>query len=99
MKHNGDGKQNVVDSNTTKDDTCTLSKYTILSFLICFALTFPICPLPVLRHGSPAAEVFCHCGPAAEEVGPERLELLSQFENGRQRLAMLIQTRVQLLDV
>lgn len=82
---------------TTKDVQCQICVIKIYNFNLFYSY-FPYLSSSCW-HSSPAAEVFCHCGPAAEEVGPERLELLSQFENGRQRLAVLIQTRVQLLDV
>lgn len=49
--------------------------------------------------GLPAAQVLCHRRPAAEQIGPERLQLLPQPHHGGQRLCVEVQYGVLLLDV
>lgn len=49
--------------------------------------------------GLPAAQVLGHCRPAAEQIGPERLQLLPQAHHGGQRLCVEVQYGVLLLDV
>lgn len=48
---------------------------------------------------SPSSEVLGDGCSAAEQVGPQRLELLTETQHGAERLAVLVQTRVELLDV
>lgn len=47
----------------------------------------------------PSSEVLGNCCSAAEEVGPQRLELLPETQHRPERLAVLVQTGVELLDV
>lgn len=47
----------------------------------------------------PSSEVLGNCRSAAEEVGPQWLELLPETQHRPQRLAVLVQTGVELLDV
>jgi len=47
----------------------------------------------------PSSEVLGDGCPAAEQVGPQRLELLTEAQHGAEGLAVLVQTRVELLDV
>lgn len=47
----------------------------------------------------PSSEVLSNSCSAAEEVGPQRLELLTKTQHGAERLTVLIQARVELLDV
>lgn len=47
----------------------------------------------------PSSEVLGDGRPAAEQVGSQRLQLLTETQHGAERLAVLVQTRVELLDV
>lgn len=47
----------------------------------------------------PSSEVFGNSGSTAEQVSPQRLKLLTETQDGTERLAMFIQTWVQLLDI
>ncbi len=47
----------------------------------------------------PASEVLGNGCSAAEQVGPQRLELLTETQHSAERLTVLIETRVELLDV
>lgn len=52
-----------------------------------------------MATGPPSSEVFGNGGSAAEQVRPQRLELLAQTQDGAERLAVFIQAWVELLDV
>lgn len=47
----------------------------------------------------PSSEVFGNGRSAAEQVSPQRLKLLTKTQGGAERLAMFIQTWVELLDI
>lgn len=51
------------------------------------------------RSRLPSPEVLGDGCPAAEQVGSQRLQLLTEAQHGAQRLAVLVQTGVELLDV
>lgn len=55
--------------------------------------------MPHRTADPPSPEVLCHGRSAAEQVGPQRLELLTETQHGAQRLTVLVQTRVELLHV
>lgn len=50
-------------------------------------------------HDLPAAQILRHCRPAAEQIGSERFQLLSQSYNSGQWLCVEVQHGVLLLDV
>ncbi len=47
----------------------------------------------------PSSEVLGNGCPAAEQVGPKWLQLLTETQHGAERLTVLIQTRVELLNI
>lgn len=47
----------------------------------------------------PSSEVFGNSRSTAEQVSPQRLKLLTETQDGTERLAMFIQTWVELLDI
>lgn len=47
----------------------------------------------------PSSEVFGNGRSAVEQVSPQRLQLLAETQDGAERLAMFIQTWVELLDI
>lgn len=47
----------------------------------------------------PSSEVFGNGRSAAEQVSPQRLKLPTETKDGAERLAMFIQTWVELLDI
>lgn len=47
----------------------------------------------------PSSEVLGNSRSAAEQVSPQRLKLLTEMQDGVERLAMFIQTWVELLDI
>lgn len=49
--------------------------------------------------GLPSSEVLGNSRSAAEQVSPQRLKLLTEAQDGVERLAMFIQTWVELLDI
>lgn len=61
-------------------------------------MTRKILPSPVTTS-LPSSEVFGNGRSAAEQVSPQRLKLLTETQGGAERLAMFIQTWVELLDI
>lgn len=55
-------------------------------------------PHPVTTS-PPSSEIFGNGGSAAEQVRPQRLQLLAETQDGAERLAVFIQTWVELLDI
>lgn len=57
-------------------------------------------PLPCGHQPTvPSPEVFGNGRSTAEQVSPQRLKLLTETQDGAERLAMFIQTWVELLDI
>lgn len=47
----------------------------------------------------PSTQILSHCCPAAEQVGSQGFQLLSQADNSCQRFSMTVQHGIFLLDI